>query len=90
MSASGGQVVGIWWRRRFHPVSRVGWMIATAGRSRPLSQTLVGFGLVGAGIVLKRHTGRKAIYRGYVKPGSGTHIKVLQGTSTIIDAPLEG
>lgn len=65
-------------------------MIATAGRSRPLSQTLVGFGLVGAGIVLKRHTGRKAIYRGYVKPGSGTHIKVLQGTSTIIDAPLEG
>ena len=90
MSVSGGQIARHWWRRKFHPVSRVGWIIATAGRSRPLSQTAVGFGLIGAGFVLKRRTGRKAIYRGYIDPGSGTHIKVLQGTSTIIDAPLEG
>jgi hypothetical protein len=90
VSVSSGQIARHWWRRRFHPISRVGWSIATAGQSRPISQTLVGYGLVGAGFVLKRRSGRKAIYRGYIEPGTGTHIRVLRGASTVIDMPLEG
>ena len=90
MTRSGGQVARLWWRRRFHPVSRIGWTIATAGQSRPLSQTLVGFGLVGAGVVMKRRSGRKAIYRGYIEPGSGTHIRVFRGDTAVLDRALEG
>ena len=90
MSVSGGQVAQHWWRRHFHPVSRVGWRIATAGKSRPLSQTLIGYGLVGAGLVLKRTSKRKILYKGYIEPGSGTHIRVFQGTTTVADQALEG
>ncbi|MCL1600387.1 MAG: hypothetical protein M3112_02470 [Actinomycetia bacterium] len=80
----------IWWRRRFPPLTRVGWNIATFGDSRPTAQTLFGFGLMGAGLVLKRNSRRKVLYRGYIKPGTGTHIRVYKGNRTVYDGSLEG
>jgi hypothetical protein len=60
------------------------------GQSRPLSQTLLGFGLIGAGFVLKRQSRRKVLYRGYIEPGAGTHIKVYRGHKAVLDRPLGG
>lgn len=80
----------IWWRRRFPPLTRIGWSIATSGNSRPTAQTLFGFGLMGAGVVLKRNSRRKVLYRGDIKPGSGTHIRVYKGNRTVYDGSLEG
>jgi len=60
------------------------------GTSRPLTQTIVGIGLIGAGLVLGRRGGRTVLYRGYIEPGSGTHIKVLVGNHTIHDTALGG
>ena len=79
-----------WWRRRFPPMSRVGWAIATSGNSRPAAQTLFGFGLMGAGVVLRRNSRRKVLYRGDIKPGSGTHIRVYKGDKNVFEGALEG
>ncbi len=76
-----------WWAR-FHPLARVGWNTATMGTTRPATQTIVGFGLIGAGLLLGRRGRRKVLYSGYVEPGTGTHIKVSRGNRTIHDAAL--
>ena len=39
---------------------------------------------------MKRRSGRKAIYRGYIEPGSGTHIRVFRGDTAVLDRALEG
>ena len=78
----------IWWMRRFPPLTRVGWGIATFGHSRPTAQTVFGIGLMGAGVVLKRNSRRKVLYRGDIKPGSGTHIRVYEGDRIVHDGSL--
>jgi LPXTG-motif cell wall-anchored protein len=77
----------LWWRR-FHPITRFGWNLATMGRTRPVSQTIVGLGLMGAGIVVTRRRRRIKIYSGTIEPGSGIHIKVHRGNEAIYDGPL--
>jgi hypothetical protein len=77
-----------WWLRRFPPLSRLGWTIATFGTKRPLAQTAFGVGLFGAGIVLRRNGRRKVLYRRFIEPGSATHIRVFKGERTIYDRPL--
>lgn len=78
----------IWWMRRLPPLTRVGWSIATFGHSRPTAQTVFGIGLMGAGVVLKRNSRRKVLYRGDIKPGSGTHIRVYKGDRIVHDGSL--
>jgi hypothetical protein len=77
-----------WWRRRIPSLSRIGWTIATSGTKRPLAQTAFGLGLFGAGIVLRRNSRRKVLYRGIIEPGSATHIRVFKGERSIYDQPL--
>jgi hypothetical protein len=79
----------IWWMRRFPPLSRAGWKIATFGSTRGTAQTVFGIGLMGAGVVLRRNRRRKVLYRGFIEPGSGTHIRVLKGDRAIYDRMLE-
>jgi hypothetical protein len=76
------------WLRRLPPLSRIGWRLATVGSTRPVARTAFGIGLVGFGVVLRRRTRRKVLYRGYVAPGEGTHIKVYRGDRTIYDRPF--
>ncbi len=80
--------IGGWWFRRLPSLSRIGWNLATFGASRPTAQTAVGIGLIGAGIVLKRTNRRKVLYRGYIEPGSGTHIRVYRGNHAIHEQAL--
>lgn len=60
------------------------------GDARPTSQTIIGIGLMGAGLIIKR-TGRKQLlYRGVTEPGSGTRIRVTRGSRSIYDGPIGG
>ncbi len=79
-----------WWRRRFHPLTRIGWTTVTAGTSRPPAQTILGVALIGFGFALKRQKRRKVLYRGYIAPGAGTHIRVYRGDRAIHDSSLGG
>ncbi len=79
-----------WGMRRLPPLSRIGWGIASYGTSRPTTQTILGVGLIGAGFVLRRSNRRKVLYRGHIRPGSGTHIRVYKGNRSIFDSPLGG
>jgi hypothetical protein len=81
------RVVGWWWRR-LPSLSRIGWTIATTGAKRPVAQTAFGVGLVGAGVVLRRNSRRRILYRGYIEPGTSTHIRVFKGDRPIYDRPL--
>jgi len=83
-----GFVARRWWWRRFHPITRIGWNLATMGRTRPTIQTIIGFGLVGVGLVVKRKSRKTMLYRGTIEPGAGTHIKVYRGDEAIHIAPL--
>lgn len=83
-------VVRRWWWSHFHPLARFGWMTATAGRSRSATQTVVGIGLVGAGLILKRSGRRKVLYRGTIKPGTSTKIRVYRGRNVIHDGSIGG
>jgi len=51
---------------------------------------MVGIGLVGAGLVLKRSKKRKILYGGILEPGTNTRIKVFLGTDVIHDGPIGG
>ncbi len=72
----------MWWRR-FHPLVRIGWYAATAGATRPASQTAVGVGLMAAGMLLRRSqkSRRSPVYVHNVSPGEATRIRVYRGTS---------
>ncbi len=71
-----------WWRR-FHPLVRAGWWVATTGSNRPASQTVLGFAFIAVGIVLRRSqkTRTALIYTDTVLPGEVTRIRVYRGTS---------
>ncbi|RLE17031.1 MAG: hypothetical protein DRJ28_00095 [Actinobacteria bacterium] len=90
MTPSLRNVLSRWWWARFHPLTRFGWMTATSGKSRTSTQTMVGIGLVGAGLVLKRSKKRKILYGGILEPGTNTRIKVFLGTDVIHDGPIGG
>jgi len=77
----------LWWRR-FHPITRIGWNLATMGRTRPTSQTIIGLGLMGAGLVVKRKSRKIMLYRGTIEPGAGTHIRVYRGGEAIYSTPV--
>ena len=83
-------VIRRWWWSRFHPLTRLGWMTATAGKSRTATQTMVGIGLIGAGLVLKRSGHRRVLYRGNITPGTDTRIRVYRGGRVIHDGPIGG
>ncbi|GMR01733.1 MAG: hypothetical protein BMS9Abin20_0052 [Acidimicrobiia bacterium] len=74
-----------WWRKQFHPLTRFGWMTATAGKSRSTTQTIVGLGLVGAGFILKGTGRKKVLYKGTITPGTDTRIRVYRGSDIIHD-----
>ena len=71
-----------WWRR-FHPLVRLGWRVATAGSNRPASQTVLGFAIIAIGMVLRhtRKTRTELIYTDTVLPGEVTRIRVYRGAS---------
>lgn len=75
--------------RRFPPLTRVGLKIATFGDSRPTAQTIFGIGLMGAGVVLSLNSRRRVLYRGVIKPDTGTHIRVYEGNRAVYDGALE-
>lgn len=81
-------VVRRWWWRRFHPLTRIGWRVATIGRTRPASQTIIGVGLIAAGLMLGQRRTRTVLYKGTIEPGSGTRIRVYQGDRSIYDQPI--
>lgn len=58
------------------------------GRTRPTSQAIIGFGLMGAGILVKRRSRKIVLYRGTIEPGSQTHIKVYRGDEAVYSRPL--
>ena len=68
---------------RFHPLVRVGWHVATAGKTRPTVQTAAGIGMVCAGFLLgsSRKAKNKPIYSFVASPGDTTRIRVFRGTS---------
>ena len=71
-----------WWRR-FSPLVRIGWYMATAGTSRPTAQTALGVGLMATGIAMRRSqkSRKRPIYTHIVNPGETTLIRVYRGTS---------
>ncbi len=74
-----------WWKR-VHPLVRIGWITATAGKRRPVTQTAIGIGLMGAGVML-RHTRRnEPIYTHTIDPGQTVRIRVYRGTNVASEA----
>jgi hypothetical protein len=71
-----------WWRK-FHPLVRVGWYVASAGSTRPSGQTAVGVGMMAAGLMIRRSqkSRNRLIYKQTVSPGETTRIRVYRGTS---------
>jgi len=75
-----------WWWNRFHPLVRVGWTTATAGRTRPATQTAIGIGLIGAGLLLRRSRRTAPIYTHVADQGETVRIRVLQGRDAVSEA----
>jgi hypothetical protein len=71
-----------WWKR-FSPLVRIGWYVATAGDTRPTAQTAFGVGLIATGLVVRRsqNSRNKPIYTQKVGPGETTRIRVYQGSA---------
>jgi hypothetical protein len=71
-----------WWRK-FHPLVRAGWYVATTGSNRPASQTVLGFAIIAVGVALRQtqKTRTTLIYTDTVLPGEVTRIRVYRGTS---------
>jgi hypothetical protein len=71
-----------WWRR-FHPLVRLGWSVATSGSNRPAAQTALGMSMIAVGVALRQtqKARTKLIYTDNVLPGEATRIRVYRGTS---------
>ena len=74
-----------WWRR-FHPLVRIGWIAMTAGKRRPVTQTAIGLGLMGAGVMLRRTRNNEPIYTHLVGPGKTVRIRVYRGENAASEA----
>lgn len=68
----------VWWRQ-FHPLVRVGWIAATAGNRRTVTQTAIGIGLMGAGVYVRRSGKRTPIYTHTIGQGETVRIRVYRG-----------
>jgi len=75
-----------WWWKRFHPLVRIGWITATAGRRRPVTQTAIGVGLMTAGVLLRRTKKNEPVYTHVVDPGQTVRIRVYRGDSVASEA----
>ena len=76
-----------WWKR-FHPLVRVGWITATAGKRRPTTQTAIGVSLMAAGIILRRISSVKPIYTHVLDPDQTVRIRVFQGDNAMSEATV--
>ncbi|GMQ98520.1 MAG: hypothetical protein BMS9Abin17_1035 [Acidimicrobiia bacterium] len=74
-----------WWRR-FHPLVRIGWLTATSGRSRTVTQTVLGVGMMGAGFYLRRSQKLSPIYTHVLDPGEAVRIRVYRGDAAMSEA----
>jgi len=75
----------VWWRR-FHPLVRMGWLTVTSGRSRTVSQTVIGAGMMGAGFYLRRSQRVSPIYTHVLDPGEAVRIRVYRGDAAVSEA----
>ncbi len=78
----------LWWGR-FHPLVRVGWTIALAGRRehRSQAQKVFGIGLMATGFALRRRSRRfRPVYTHVVEPGQTVGIRVFRGESAASEA----
>ena len=83
MKVNVGHSLRLAWWRRFHPLVRVGWYVASAGSTRAPVQTAVGVSMMAAGLMLRRSqkSRNKPVYTHTVSPGETTRIRVYRGTS---------
>jgi len=81
-------VLRSWAWKRFHPLVRIGWITATAGRTRPATQTAIGLGLMGAGLLLRRSHRSQPIYTHVSEPGETVRIRVFQGAHAVGEAEV--
>ena len=76
--------------RRFHPIVRIGWYVATTGDKRPAAQTAIGAGMIVFGLAARRSqkSSNTPIYVHTVSPGQTTRIRVYRGTSAPSEVTL--
>jgi hypothetical protein len=75
----------IWWRR-FHPLVRMGWLTATSGRSRTVTQTAIGAGMMGVGLYLRRSQRISPIYTHVLDREEAVRIRVYHGNAAVSEA----
>ncbi len=75
----------LWWRR-FHLLVRVGWMTATSGKKRTVTQTAIGLGMMSAGFYLRRSRKTSPVYTHTLDPGKTVRIRVYRGDAAASQA----
>jgi len=65
---------------------RIGWATATSGKTRPATQTAIGVGLIGAGLILRRTHRSVPIYTHIADKGETVRIRVHQGRDAVSEA----
>jgi len=76
------------WRRRFHPLVRLGWLAATSGKHRTITQTAIGVGMMGAGFYLRQSQKVSPIYTHVLDPGEAVRIRVYRGDAAVGEATV--
>lgn len=72
-----------WWGR-FHRLVRIGWFTARNNPRGSSTQTYIGLGLMGLGLVLRRRK-KEVLYSEVMGNGQEFRIKVTQGNRTIFE-----
>jgi len=75
---------------RPHPLTQWGWRTARPGRSRSKIQTTFGIALIGTGLMINASQKRRILYRGTIKQGSETRIRVFRGNTIIHEQSIGG
>lgn len=73
-------------RRRFHPLTRIGYNTARTSSSN--AQTYFGLTLIGLGWFLKRSKKQSLLYAVDVKRGKTVELHVLRGTSVLAETTV--
>ncbi|MEZ5176077.1 MAG: hypothetical protein R2823_07715 [Acidimicrobiia bacterium] len=81
-----GALLRFWFRRRFHPLTRIGW--ATTRTAGTNTQTMVGLSLIGAGWYLKRRTKKAHLYTHILGDGESVRITVRKGAVPLADTTI--
>lgn len=76
------------WARRFHPLTRLGWMALSARPQTSPHRAIVGLGLIAAGFVVQNAGRRTILYEGTLDVGVDTHIRVTRSDAVLHDAPV--